>query len=258
MEKNITKFKKRGCKSVFIMLLFFIFMFSNFVHGQCSKYQVFESVGTAIPTSGGTWTATSVGYGTGNARTGDNQMNFNAVNDAIVTPVISNPGVFSFWYARNNNATAHSLNIQTATSTAGPWTSRGTTTTPTTAFVYQQFSVDLGALGLTNVVVRILDTRGSGTQARYIDDISWTSTSASSTLLIPALSNCSQTITSGLDYTFSDAGTANDTYNLSTDYTITFTPSVSGEKINLNFSSFDTESGYDGMVIYNEIGRAHV
>ena len=131
----------------------------------------------------------------------------------------------------------------------GTWTTRGTTPQPTTT--YQQYTLNLAALGLTNVYVRILDTRASGTNARYVDDISWTSTVASNNTVIPALANCSQTIACGTTYTFSDAGGQNDAYNISTDYTITFTPSVATNKIQLVFSALTTENSYDGMVIYN-------
>ncbi|MEY2630196.1 MAG: hypothetical protein RLZZ469_1093, partial [Bacteroidota bacterium] len=232
------------------LLVFLFFLLGNFkTSGQCLNYQIYESFnGTSIPTSGGTWTQTSITFGTTFPRTGDNSIVFNAANDAIRTPLITNPGIFSFWYRRNNNTTAHSFAIQTSPD-GTTWTTRGTTTTPTD--VYQQSSLNVGALGLTNVYIRILDTRASGTHNRIVDDISWTSTVAANNTVIPALANCSQTITCGTTYTFTDAGGQNDTYNISTDYTITFTPSVATNKIQMVFSAFATENNYDGMVIYN-------
>ncbi|MFN4026617.1 MAG: fibronectin type III domain-containing protein [Flavobacterium sp.] len=249
-EKANFNSKKKTWTTQLTLLVFLFFLLGNFrTNGQCSNYQVYESFnGSSIPSSGGTWAETSITFGTTFPRTGNNSIVFNAANDAIRTPLISNPGIFSFWYRRNNNTTSHSFAIQTSPD-GTTWTTRGTTTTPTE--VYQQYTIDIGALGLTNIYIRILDTRASGTHNRIVDDISWTSTVASNNTLIPSLTSCSQTITCGTTYTFTDAGGQNDTYNISTDYTITFTPSVSTNKIQMVFSAFATENNYDGMVIYN-------
>ncbi|WP_333599763.1 T9SS sorting signal type C domain-containing protein [Flavobacterium sp.] len=214
---------------------------------QCSNYQVYESLGTSLPTSGGTWAATSMTYGTtsGTARTGVNYAIFNANGDILETPQIANPSIFSFWYKRSGTSTGSpQFTIETSLNNS-TWTSQGTVTPTGT---YQQFTLNLAALSLTNVYVRIRDTRASGAAERYVDDISWTSTASNT--VIPTIANCSQTITCGTTYSFSDSGTTSDTYNASEDYTITFTPSVGTNKIQMIFSTFDTES-YDGMVIYN-------
>ena len=222
----------------FIILLL---MVCGVMRGQCNNYQVYESFTAALPTSGGTWSATSMTYDSGTARTGTYHLTFNASGDIIRTPLIS------FWYRRSTNTDAMQLIIETSPDNS-TWTSRGSVSSFTAS--YTQFSVDLGALSLTNVYVRIRDARATGIAARYVDDISWTSTVSTNNTLIPSLVNCSQTINSGTSYIFSDAGTQNDTYNASTDHTITFTPSAGTEKIQLIFSSFNTEN-YDGMVIYN-------
>ena len=233
-----------------VMLLLIVFLVSGRINAQCSNYQVYESIGTAIPTSGGTWASTSMTYGTtsGTARTGLNYLIFNAAGDIIRTPQIANPGVFSFWYKRSSTSTGTPLfTIETSPDNTA-WTSRGSVTPTAT---YQQYTLSLSALSLTNVYVRIVDTRASGAAERYVDDISWTSTTIANDIVVPAISSCSQTVTCGTTYSFSDAGTTNDTYNVSTDYTITFTPSVGTNKVQLVFSAFDTENNYDGMVIYN-------
>ncbi|WP_295336748.1 fibronectin type III domain-containing protein [Flavobacterium sp.] len=246
-NKFVFKTQKEVRRSILISFILFLISYST-NYGQCLNYQVYESFnGTSIPTSGGTWAQTSITFGTTLPRTGNNSIIFNAADDAIRTPLINNPGVFSFWYRRNTNTTAHSFTIQTSTN-GTTWNTIGSTTTPTET--YQQYTINVGALGLTNVYIRILDTRASGNHNRIVDDISWTSTVASNNTVIPALSNCSQTITCGTSYTFTDAGGQNDVYNISTDYTITFTPSVATNKIQLVFSSFITEN-WDGMVIYN-------
>ncbi|SDJ59530.1 fibronectin type III domain-containing protein [Flavobacterium noncentrifugens] len=228
----------------FILSLLFTLTLAN---AQCSNYQFFESFSTTLPTSGGTWQNSGVTYTTTNPRTGNNGLLFDATGEFIRTPQIATPGIFSFWYRGNTNTATHSFTLETSPDGAF-WTSRGATTTPTAT--YQQFSVNLGALGLTNVYVRIIDTRPTGAQNRFIDDISWTSATAGNNLLIPAISNCSQTVNCGTTYNFTDAGGSSDTYSVSQDYTITFTPSVGTNKVQLVFSSFTTEA-YDGMLIYN-------
>ena len=248
MTKNSLFIPNYFASKTLKILIALIWLNCYHVNSQCNNYQVYESIGTAIPTSGGTWASTSVTYSTGSARTGSNNLVFDGAGDVIRTPLIANPGIISFWYSRSSDTTAHSFNIMTSPD-GTTWTSRGTTTTPTVA--YQQFSINLAALGLTNVYIQIIDTRASGASLRYIDDISWTSTVTANNVVIPALNSCNQTITCGTSYIFSDAGTVNDTYNISSDYTITFTPSIGTNKVQLAFSAFNTESGYDGMVIYN-------
>jgi hypothetical protein len=148
--------------------------------GQCNQpggpFQNFESFSATTPTSGGTWTVTSMSYGTtaANIRTGSHYAIFNALGDILGTPQIANPLVFSFWYKRSSTATGTpQFTIETSPNNS-TWTVRGTVSTFTTT--YQQFTIDLNALGLTNVYVRVRDTRASGTAERYIDDMSWTST----------------------------------------------------------------------------------
>gem|GEM_PF-2315553 len=148
--------------------------------GQCNQpggpFQNFESFSATTPTSGGTWTVTSMSYGTtaSNIRTGSHYAIFNALGDILGTPQIANPLVFSFWYKRSSTATGTpQFTIETSPNNS-TWTVRGTVSTFTTT--YQQFTIDLNALGLTNVYVRVRDTRASGTAERYIDDMSWTST----------------------------------------------------------------------------------
>ena len=96
-KKPIFNFKitKEALQLTFSIVLF-ILLGNDSTYGQCSSYQVYESFnGTSIPTSGGTWTQTSITFGTTFPRTGDNSIVFNAKDDAIRTPLISNPGIFS-------------------------------------------------------------------------------------------------------------------------------------------------------------------
>lgn len=234
-------------KSVRLLIVFACLLIGQYAYSQCANYQVYESFTGALPTSGGTWAQTSISYGTGNPHYGDNHLTFNASGDIIRTPLIANPGVFSFWYLRNGNVTGHSFIVETSPNNS-TWTTRATITN--ISETWQQFSIDLGALGLTNVYVRIQDSRGSGNHNRFVDDIAWTSTVTGNNLIIPPASNCSQTVTCGTSYSFTDSGGTSDGYGNNQDYTITFTPSVSTNKVRLAFSSFNTEN-YDGMLIYD-------
>ena len=218
----------------------------NAASAQCSLYQVYESFGsTSLPTQGGTWTHNSVITVTSPVRTGTRAIGFNATGDWIRTPIISTPGIFSFYYRRSSNTAAWSCAIETSPD-GTTWTSRGTISAITAS--YQQYAINLGALGLTNVYVRVRDARASGSHERYIDDMSWTSTSSSENLLLPSLSSCSRSIPSGTTYTYTDHGGPSDTYNNSSGQTITFSPATSGEKVEISFSSLAGELGSSGTL----------
>ncbi|MBK8600709.1 MAG: hypothetical protein IPN80_09335 [Flavobacterium sp.] len=77
-----------------LAVIFTMLFFGHEGFSQCANYQNYESFGTAKPTSGGTWTDNSATYNTGVANSGVNQLQFDAVGDYIVTPLISNPGIF--------------------------------------------------------------------------------------------------------------------------------------------------------------------
>jgi hypothetical protein len=231
------------------ILLFCIFSFTVFTEliSQCSNYQVYESFGTiSIPTQGGTWAHNSAITVTSPVKTGVRAMGFNGAGDWIRTPQISSPGILSFWYRRSGNATAWSCIIETSPD-AVTWTSRGTITTITTT--YQQYSLNLGTLGLSNVYIRIRDTRSSGAHERYIDDLSWTSTTSTNNSLIPFLGNCSQTV--NLPLILTDPGSYSETYRNNLSQTITFTPANPGDKLSLDISLLAIESTYDYLYIYD-------
>ena len=231
------------------LLLFgtFIFVIVAKILSQCNNYQVYESFGTtSLSTQGGTWTHNSVITVTSPVRTGARSMGFNASGDWIRTPQIASPGIFSFWYRRSSNTAAWSCAIETSPD-GSTWTSRGTVSSITTT--YQQYSLNLGALGLTNVFIRIRDTRASGSHERYIDDLSWTSSNSLNNTLVPFIANCSQTVSDQL--TIIDHGSYSETYSNSLTRTVTFTPATSGNKLELNISSLSIELDYDYLYIYN-------
>jgi len=231
------------------LLIFCIFIFTVFTEliSQCSSYQVYESFGTTfLPTQGGTWAHNSAITVTSPVRTGARAMGFNGTGDWIRTPQITSPGILSFWYRRSANSTAWSCAIETSPD-AVTWTSRGTITSITNT--YQQYSLNLGTLGLTNVYIRIRDTRASGAHERYIDDLSWTSSNSLNNTLVPFISDCSQTVSNQL--TIVDHGSYSETYNNNLTRTVTFTPSTSGNKLELNISSLSIEIDYDYLYIYD-------
>ena len=226
-----------------------------FGYSQCNQYFIYESFSTALPTQKGTWINTSVLYGTTSsiARTGANYLTFNALNDAIRLPQSSNPGILTFYYRRSSTSTG-TPKFSVETSPNGTtWTERLAVTSFSTT--YTLASVDLGALGLTNVHIRIIDKRASGTAERYIDDLGLTSTVSSENTLIPFLSSCSSTLNSSFTYSICDdtgpQGTALGGYTNNVSRTLTFTPSDNTKKLKLTFSHLDLETSYDYLYVYD-------
>ena len=62
------------------------------------------------------------------------------------------------------------------------------------------------------------------------------------------MQNGSVTTCSGIFY---DSGGPNDNYGNNLNYTMTFYPGTEGAMVNVNFTKFNTESGYDYLYIYN-------
>ena len=167
-----------------LLFLICLLVQTNVAICQCSQYFIYESFSTTLPTQKGTWINTSVLYGTTASitRTGSNYLTFNALNDAIRLPQIANPGVLTFYYRRSSTTTG-TPKFSVETSPDGTtWTERLAVTTFSTT--YTLASVNLGALSLTNVHIRVIDKRASGTADRYIDDLGLTSTVSSTNTLL--------------------------------------------------------------------------
>jgi hypothetical protein len=229
--------------------LLIMLLVTTLVYTQCTTYQVYESFGAAsTPTQGGTWTQNSVITVTTPVRTGGRAIGFNATGDWIRTPQIASPAVFSFWYRRSTNTTAWSCAIETSPN-GTTWTSRGTITTITAT--YQRYTINLTALALSNVFIRVRDTRASGAQERYIDDMSWTSTNTAQNTLLPMIGNCSQTVDASV--TIIDQGSYAETYGNNLSQTITFTPTDATKKLELNISSLNIETDYDYLYVYDGV-----
>uniref|UniRef100_UPI004049AD66 GEVED domain-containing protein n=1 Tax=Flavobacterium sp. TaxID=239 RepID=UPI004049AD66 len=257
-EKKISNNKydflsKDNSTAIYKILIFtvsFFVMGLGSIWGQCGPFEIYESFGTqALPTQGGTWQGTSMTYTTTNiSRTGLYGLTFNAAGDAIRTPQIASPGVLSFWYRRSNNSTAWTLYIQTSPD-GTTWTNRGTITNATTT--YQQYTLDIGTLGLTNVFIRLLDARGSGSHARYVDDLSITSTVASNNTILIQGQSCTPTLTAGVTYTIYDSGGVNDQYSINqTTAPMTLIPPA-GYSASVNLTTLATEASYDYLKLYD-------
>jgi hypothetical protein len=233
-------------------LLFLFLLISSIAYNQCNQYQIYESFTSTLPTQGGTWTSNSMISVTTPVKTGTHSVGFNGTGDWIRTPQIATPGVLTFWYRRSSNTTAWTLNIQTSPD-GTTWTTRGSITAVTTT--YQQYTLNIGALSLTNVFIRLLDARASGAQERYVDDLAITSTTASTNTLLPILGACTQTLTSSLTYTLSDdggpAGPSSTGYANNVDRTITLTPSDNTKKLKLAFTQLSLETTYDYLYVYD-------
>ena len=230
-------------------LVYILALCVSTLYGQCNSYEIYESFDDILPTQGGTWTNTSAPYSTTPVRTGSYNLTFNAVNDAIRTPLIVSPGVISFWHRRSSNTTAWTLNVQTSTN-GTTWTTRGSVTAPTATWT--QYTLNLGALGVTNVYIRLIDARGSGTHERYIDDLSITSAVTTYNTMIPILSACSQTLNSTLTYTLTDnGGPSLGNYSNSLDRTITLTPDDATTLLKISFTDLELETDYDYLYIYD-------
>ncbi len=232
-----------------LITLILVILFPYFIFSQCTVYQVFESFGAAaLPTQGGTWAQNSMLTTTNGARTGARSFAFNGSGDWVRTPQLATPSVFSFWYRRSTNTTAWPLVVETSPDNV-TWTTRNTITNATAT--YQQYTLNLGSLGLTNVYVRLRDTRASGAHERYIEDMTWTSTNSNDNTLVPfpLTGNCTQTI--GSSYTIIDQGGPSETYNNSMDQTMVLQPSDPTKKIELTFTSFSLETAYDTLFVHD-------
>lgn len=237
---NLFSFKSKWL-NFFIIILFCTI--NNSALSQCSTYQVYESFLTTLPTQGGTWEQNSISYSSASVRSGANNLSFNSNNDFIRTPLIENPGILSFWFRRSGTSATHGFTIETSTDNT-TWITRDSYSgTMNTSYI--QRTLDLGALSLSNVYVRVRDTRTSGATLWYLDDLSWTSTvSNQNNVIVPSLgtSNCTSSLDCGVTYKIYDVGGISDQYSISQNNTIILQPSTSGKTIEVTINNLATES----------------
>lgn len=125
----------------------------------------FDAAST-IPTG---WIGPSVTISINNACTGSPQsVAFNAINDALITPILHDPQELKFLYVRSGNSAAWTLNIQYSTSTSGPWTALSSLSDAANPDCLAHV-IDLSTL--SDIYIRFLDARASGAAERYIDNV---------------------------------------------------------------------------------------
>lgn len=154
---------------------------SNYAWSGPNSYSVSGAAGTGINENfDGTvtgWNFTSVTATTAQVCSGTKSLLFDAVNDAAITPSVTNPNQLTFNIARSTTPSpVMSIAVQIsdaspASQTSGPWT----TITTAGATSVTGSCVSVGPIDLSSYTgvryVRFLDTRASGTQQRDIDDV---------------------------------------------------------------------------------------
>ncbi|KAB2908693.1 MAG: lamin tail domain-containing protein [Ignavibacteriales bacterium] len=197
-----------------------------FFDGYAQTYLInegFESV--TFPPTGWTNSPSGTIRTINNPRTGAACLGFNGANDAIYTPLLANPEALSFWYRRSGNLTGWTLKVQVSTD-ASTWTDIGSISNATTS--YQQFTYDLSSL--SNIYIRLLDQRSTGTAERYVDDFTVTERQAGDPSPALTADNTNNDVDHDIEITFTDdaawraaitavkiGGTA---LTITTDYTI--------------------------------------
>jgi len=130
--------------------------------GPCLE-ESFESDSPPAPG----WIYSDVKHGTNNPRTGARTATFTSNNQYIISPLITSPSDLSFWYRRSSSSPSNpGFKVQVSTSVSGPWTDIGNITSFTTT--YTEFTADLSSY--SNLYIKILHTRTSGSNEIYLDD----------------------------------------------------------------------------------------
>jgi len=129
--------------------------------GPCVD-ESFEINGTA---SG--WTYNGAASSTNGSNTGNRSVRFNATNQTITSPLITNLSSFSFWYRRSGTSPGSPQFTVLISTDNLTWTQIGTTIT-TFNTTHQQVTFNLPTGG--DYYVRILHMRTSGANEVYIDD----------------------------------------------------------------------------------------
>lgn len=247
---------------------------TNVSNSQCNSYQHYNSGTVPAGYTNSGFTATTVPpAATGNVgRTGQFSLTSPNNGQYVETPSVATPDVFSFWMRRGtggSNTTAY-IDLQVFNVTTSLWESLrntaalanyGITTysanmiTPLTGLTltYQQFWVKFDGTpqpGYTNsnLIFRIVNNKGAFSGTIFLDDISWSSRTASQNdTFVPAMVNspgtsaCTSSLTAGSTYTLYDVGGEFDNYHLGQNNTTNFQPSA-GDKIEITFVSFNTNA----------------
>ncbi|MBF8457224.1 T9SS type A sorting domain-containing protein [Kaistella sp. G5-32] len=174
------------------------------------------------------WTYTADPFtSTSSSCSGNYSLLFTGLGQYGISPMLTNPQILSCSYRTSTNTNAWSVNIQisdvTATSqTSGPWITVGMISAPTGNITNCTpiTPINLSAYPGTRYV-RFIDTRGTGTAQRGIDDVVISVSSAQNPTIPNATTSMGGTYT--LTVTSSDGCTATATTVVAID-----TPTVAG------------------------------
>lgn len=118
------------------------------------------------------------------------------------------------------------------------WTFEGGT--PSTSTAQNPTNIKYNTTGSFDVTLTITDNEGNSeilTKEDYIN--------------VAESYNMSNTTVTTCNALFYDSGGANGQYSNNLNYTMTFYPGTEGAAVSVNFTQFNTESGYDYLYIYN-------
>lgn len=228
----------------YLTSLVFLLLCSQKLFGQISEG--FES--TSLPPSG--WVYNSVTHGTNNPRTGSRCAILNASNDALTSPLVSNPDQLSFWYRRSSNTTGWSLKVEVLNSSNTVIATLPEITSATTS--YQEYTADLSSY--SDIKIKLTDTRSTGTHERYIDDFEITIIASGCTAPSTQASNItfSSVTSSSLSLNWTNGNGAGRVIIMNT--ANSFTAPTNGS----NPSANTTYSGSGEQVVFNGTGSGPI
>jgi hypothetical protein len=271
---------KKSIKSyrfLVILLLVLNFGLTTKTNAQCiGPYQVFEScrtkgaIGTPNTMADDGWVfggTANTGSNATNSRSGLTFITLPTITQYVVTPKLAHPDKFHFYHRTSTLTRAVNGLIEWSTDptfTVGVFNASFTTGT-TTAYSSSGV-IDLSAF--TDVYVRISSVSYVTTAAAiFIDDISWTSRTASENIVIvpdtvpapgaitdPYTCNAVTVPAAGTGtYSFYDQGGNHDTFKISRTQTLYFAPTTPGEKVKFTFNSFAVNA-VTNITVYNGNG----
>lgn len=228
----------------YLTSLVFLLLCSQKLFGQISEG--FES--TSLPPSG--WVYNSVTHGNNNPRTGSRCATLNASNDALTSPLVSNPDQLSFWYRRSSNPAAWSLKVEVLNSSNTVIATLPEITSATTS--YQEYTADLSSY--SDIKIKLTDTRATGTHERYIDDFEITIIASGCTAPSTQASNItfSSVTSSSLSLNWTNGNGAGRVIIMNTSNS--FTAPTNGS----NPSASATYSGSGEQVVFNGTGSGPI
>ncbi|MBC8206632.1 MAG: lamin tail domain-containing protein [Kiritimatiellales bacterium] len=156
------------------------------------------------------WINTSVDQYASYSHTGSYSARFNAVDDSLVTPPLTNAQTLTFWtYTTSDSPT---FNVETSASASGPWTTATGSPFSNTSGLWTERSINLASSG--TLYIRFSK---SGSGYVYIDDVLVEDggTPANSAPVLAAIGNQSIPVGNALNFTVSAADTDNDDIILS-------------------------------------------